>query len=119
MNWEVIKQMIETVGVPVAMLMFFVWLEIRRRRSDEERERKDSEDFSNLVNRLSSLEDLYRDKLEKIVVENAIAFQNSVEAIKIISHIAEEQTQAYKQITVALQTRPCLKDTVELVRESQ
>jgi hypothetical protein len=113
MDVQTVKLLIEKLGLPIAMVLFFIWLEIKRRKQDEKREAEEVQAKQNLVNRLAKVEDYQRDKMEQMVVENTTALQNNADATKELSSTAKQQSQVHKQLIVALRTRPCLQETVQ------
>jgi len=93
MDWiEVIK----TVGVPVAMLIFFVW-------KDRERDKIDAEEKRELTIEIKEVRDYQKDKLEGLVLDTKEAVMKSVEA-------SNKQTEVTLAFHNDLKQRPCLKD---------
>ena len=101
-----LMDLMKAVGVPVAMLLFFIWVDLtRRKREDKER--------GELAEKLNSLEDYHRNELTKMVVENTTALQNHADASKEMSRASKHSTDTNKLLIQAMRTRPCLKDDIE------
>ena len=93
MDWiEVIK----TVGVPVAMLIFFV-IKDQKRDKDDAKEKKD------LTEEIKQVRDYQRDKLEGLVVDTKETMLRHIEA-------TTKQTDTIVAFHNELRQRPCLKD---------
>jgi len=99
-------EIVKTLGLPVALLLLFVYFDIQRRA-------KDAKEKTGLVERLAALEEHQRTELQKLVVENTTALQNHAEASREMIQSAREQTQIHRQLITALRTRPCLENTID------
>lgn len=117
MDMTALQIAIEKLGLPVALVLFFIWLELKRRVQDQKREADEAEQKRALTERLAKVEDYQRDKLERMVVENTTALQNNADATKELSESAKEQNNVHKQLVIAMRTRPCLKNTVDEIKE--
>jgi hypothetical protein len=105
---EALLPFIERFGLPTALVILFVYLDLRRRKLDD----KDKE---MTIQRLAKLEDYQRDKMEGIVVENTTALQNNAEATKEMSRASKESIATQKQLILMMRTRKCLADAVDQI----
>lgn len=108
MTIELLMSGIKTFGLPVALLLFMLWQDSKRKEQD----RKDREDQSK---RITALEDYQKNELARIAVESATALQNNAEVNKeaVITH--REILNGMKQLTLSIRTRPCLKEVVDIL----
>lgn len=75
------------VGVPAALILFFVWRDYKREERHVRREK-------NLVERLTKVEDFQRDKLEGLAVRSTTALEDSARTMS--------------EVCGALRRRPCI-----------
>ena len=108
MSWTQLLGLIEKLGLPAALLLLFVYFDMKRRK-------KDDLEKDNLIARLSALEKYNRDELQKLVIENTTALQNHADASKEMTATAREQTQIHRQLITAMRTRPCLEATINQI----
>jgi hypothetical protein len=105
MGWEDLLSLVERLGVPVALLLLFVYFDMKRRA-------KDDDEKDGLVERLTALENYQRAELQQMVIEHTTALQNHADASREMVRTAREQSQVHKQLITALRTRPCLEKTL-------
>jgi len=103
--------LIEKFGVAIAMLMVFIYFDVKRRKKDDSRE-------AALAVRLAAVEDYQRNRLEKMVVENTTASQNQADASRELKEAAQQQSLLNRQMILALRTRPCLEAFVDELQHS-
>jgi len=112
MSWDQMLPMIDRYGVAIIMLVTFVYWDFRRRKKDEE-------DKKATIARLALIEDYQRDKMEKMVVENTTAQQNVADAAKDMSKTVRDVGQTQRQLTLAIKTRPCLRDAIDEIQRGK
>jgi len=108
MDLATILEVVKQLGLPAALLVLFVYLDMKRRA-------KDDKDRDNLIERLSALEEHQRTELQQLVVMNTTALQNHADASKEMTETAREQTQIHRQLITAMRTRPCLENTINQI----
>ena len=91
-----IYEIIKTVGVPIAMLIFFVI-------KDQKRDKGDANEKKVLTEEIKEVRDYQINKLEGLVLDTKEAVMKSTEA-------SNQQTQVTLAFHNELKTRPCLKD---------
>lgn len=112
MEWTQVYTLIERFGLPVALLLLFIWLDLRKRKQEDN-------DRAVMVARLAKLEDYQRDKMERMVVENTTAQQNLTEASHDLAAASRDTSQTQRQLILTLKMRPCIRDAVrEIQREA-
>lgn len=95
MDWiEIIK----TVGVPVALLIFFII-------KDSKRDKSDAKEKEQLTSEIKEVRDYQVNKLAGLVLDTK-------EAIMINTESSNKQTEATLAFHRDLSNRPCLKDHV-------
>jgi len=108
MTVEILFSAIKTFGLPVALLLFMLWQDSKRKEQD----RKDREA---LLKRIEGLEDYQKGKLAQISIECATSLQNSSERDKEMLTSHRAIAESMKQLTLAIRTRPCLEEVVNVM----
>jgi len=81
-------------GLPVALLVFFVWRDYMRSKRDEITQ-------AELSAKLQATEDFQKNELQTLAVENRDVVVKNTSAI-------EQQTETMKSFSKALLKRPCM-----------
>lgn len=76
MSIIIILQLLGQFGVPIALVVFFVW-------DNNKREQK-------LVKRLESLEDYTRNKLEKVIINYTEIVSSNTDVLKQVKRLLEK-----------------------------
>jgi len=105
---EVLFEAVKAFGLPVALLLFMVWQDVKR-KSDDRKER------TLLFNRIQALEEYQKNDLAKISITSATAVQNSVDIHREAIETHRELVNSMKQLTLAIRTRPCLEHAVDVI----
>ena len=108
MTVEILFSAVKTFGLPVALLLFMLWQDSKRKEQD----RKDREA---LLKRIEGLEDYQKGKLAQISIESATAMQNNSETNKEMLTSHRAIAESMKQLTLAIRTRPCLEAVVNVM----
>jgi len=104
MDWETLIKIAETFGIPVAMLVVFVYFDVKRRkRDDTERE--------NLIGRMNGLEQYQRDKLEGLVLDSTEAHREVSDVCKEMVRVTEKVSRTQDNLTTVINNRPCLRNS--------
>lgn len=90
---EYFLEVLKAFGLPTALVVFFLWMNLKREKQDADREK-------GMTDKINEVEKYTRDKLEGLVTENTIAMT--------------KVSDSSEKITSALSQRPCLKDRVDL-----
>ena len=107
MDWQLVVKIAETFGIPVAMLVVFVYFDVKRRkRDDTERE--------NLIGRMNGLEEYQRDKLEGLVVHSTEAHREVADVCKKMVSVTEKVSATQSTLSTVIQNRPCLRKAGEV-----
>ena len=93
-----LQGMVETFGVPIAMLIYFIWRDWHQARKAEEREK-------DLIVRLQTLEDYQKKELQELIV-------TSHDALSKASCAQVEAAKSLHELVKMLQGRPCFADPV-------
>jgi len=83
-------------GLPVALLVFFIWRDYMRSKSDEKIR-------IDLASKLQATEDFQKNQLTALAVENKEVVVKNTMAI-------EQQTETMKGFSKALLKRPCMAE---------
>lgn len=83
-------------GLPVALLIFFIWRDYMRSKRDEKTQ-------TELAAKLQATEDFQRNELQNLAVENKEVIVKNTMAI-------EQQTETMKGFSKALLKRPCMAE---------
>jgi len=116
MEWMTIKTLVETVGLPIAMILFFIWLEIKHRQREELREKVQLAEKRSMAERLAKIEDYQRDELQKLVTDNTVALKYHADASRQMVETSREHSQINRQLIVALRTRPCMLKDIDRIQ---
>lgn len=104
MDWATVVNIAETFGIPVVLLVVFVYLDImKRRRDDKER--------AALIEGVGKLEAYQRDKLEGLVVESTAAHREVSNVCEKMIVVTERVSQTQTNLSTVIQNRPCLHHT--------
>lgn len=112
MSIDTLQILIDRYGLPLAIALFFIWIDVRRRKSDDDEKK-------NLLARVVELEKHQRTELTRLVVENTTAVQNHAEAARELKTSATEQASMFRTLCVALRTRTCLRETMAAIDEDR
>ena len=83
-------------GLPVALLVFFIWRDYVRSKSDDKTRIE-------LAQKLQATEDFQKNELQTLAVENKEVIVKNTMAI-------EQQTETMKGFSKALLKRPCMAE---------
>lgn len=112
MTIELLMSVIKTFGLPVALLLFMLW-------QDNKRKEQDRKDRELQLKRIQDLEDYQKGEMARVAVESATALQNSVEVHKEATHASREIANSMRQLTLAIRTRPCLEQSVDVMEQQK
>lgn len=101
MDWATLAQFADKFGVPVTLLVLFLYLDIKRRK-------KEDGERIELANRLNSLEDYQRNRLEGIVVASNEIHREFSQVAERMAAATENISRTQQQLTAAIAQRPCL-----------
>ena len=106
MTIGLVKELVNTFGLPIGLLFVMIYQDFRRRKIDE-KERLE------MKQRITSIEDYQRNKLEKIVVENTTASQNCSEALNNVIHVTQKNNEFLNDVVIASRNNLCVTRAIQ------
>lgn len=102
MTLEATQTLLETFGVPVAMLCYFVARDYWQSKRNDAREQE-------LTQRLQALEDYQKDTLQSLAISSNTALSEAAKA-------QSEAAKALHELVTILATKPCVADSIRRER---
>lgn len=112
MDWSTLAAFADKFGIPVTLLVLFIYLDIKRRK-------KEDTERSELGARLNSVEDYQRTRLESLVVESNEVHREIREVADRMVKVTEGIGQSQRTLTAAIGGRPCLRQVVTDIRAGE
>jgi hypothetical protein len=88
----------KTFGVPVAILVYFLWRDYRKQQKDDKKE-------DAITKRLRDLEDCQRGQMMDMITKQNLVAEKTAD-------IMRESIKAKQSLIDILKTRPCIADEV-------